>query len=133
MSDEQENLTTIKKMYDAIFASDMDTFKTYLDPEIVVFEADSLPYGGTYIGTDGVERLWAAVYGAWDDVAFKVTNFTAGGDSIVVLGHFSARGKTTGKTFSFPQAELWRFRGGLAFEWRPFYFDTKKVCDVFGV
>lgn len=129
---EEQNRETTRKIYAAMFAGDMGTVKTFVDPDITIYEAESLPYGGSYRGANGVDRLSRLVYETWDDMEFRLEEVTAGGDRTVALMHFSAKGKKTGKTFSFPIAEAWRFKDGKAIEWRPFYFDTKKCCEVFG-
>ena len=129
---EEENLAIIKKIYEAMFVGNMQAMEPYLDPDINVYEADSLPYGGSYRGVAGVARLSKLIYETWDDMDFKSEGFTVGGDRAVALLHFSAKGKKTGKSFSFPVAEVWRFKDGKAIEWRPFYYDTKRACEVYG-
>jgi uncharacterized protein len=129
---EEQNLAAIKKIYEAMFVGNMEAMKPFLDPDITVFEAESLPYGGVYRGISGVERLSRIIFETWDDMDFKLEGFTVGGDRAVALLHFSAKGKKTGKYFSFPIAEAWRFRDGKAIEWRPFYYDPKRASDAFG-
>lgn len=129
---EENNRATTKKIYEAMFAGDMETVKSFVAPDILIHEAESLPYGGTYRGPGGVDRLAALVYATWDDMDSRLVEVTAGGEYAVALMHFSAKGRKTGKSFSFPITEVWRFRDGKAIEWRPIYFDTRKCCEVFG-
>lgn len=130
---EKRNRETMQKIYAAMMVGDMETVKSFVADDIVIHEAESLPYGGLYRGPSGVDRLARLIYATWDDIDSQLIEVTAGGDRAVALMHFSAKGKRTGKSFSFPIAEAWRFnKEGKAIEWRPFYFDTKKCCEVYG-
>jgi hypothetical protein len=129
---EEQNLATIKKIYEAMFVGNLQGLKDYLDPDIDIYEAESLPYGGHYKGLAGAERLGKLIFNTWDDMDFQATGFTAGGDYVVALLHFSAKGKKTGKSFSFPVAEVWKFKDGKAIKWQPIYYDTKRASEVFG-
>lgn len=129
---EEQNRATTQKIYAAMFSGDMETVKGFAADDIMIHEAEGLPYGGLYRGPSGIDRLSRLIYETWDDMDFKLVEITAGGEYTVALMHFSAKGKKTGKSFSFPIAEAWRFKDGKAIEWRPFYFDTKKCGEVFG-
>lgn len=132
-NNEARNKSSTQKIYAAMFKGDMETVKRFVAADILVHEAESLPYGGTYRGPAGVDRLARLIYSTWEDMDTQLIEITAGGDYAVALMHFSAKGKKTGKSFSFPIAEAWRFNAeGKAIEWCPFYFDTKKCSEVYG-
>jgi ketosteroid isomerase-like protein len=62
----------------------------------------------------------------WEMLEYKVDQFVAQGDRVVMLGHCSWRNKRTGKVVSTPKVDSWRFANGKAVEFYE-YFDTAQV------
>jgi uncharacterized protein len=100
--------------------------------DVELHEADSLPYGGVYKGIEAFKKGIGIMFDAWSDLEFHIEQFTAGGDLVIIYMQLRATGKTTGKTFSFPVAEVWRFRDGKVVEMRPIYWDTHRARECFG-
>ena len=57
----------------------------------------------------------------WSPLVVQIQELTAGGDLVIAYLLMTATGKRTGTTFSFPVAEMFRFRDGRVVEWRPIY------------
>jgi ketosteroid isomerase-like protein len=57
---------------------------------------------------------------------WKVHQYIAQGDRVVVLSHCTWRFRKTGKVVSTPKADSWRFAKGKAVEYYE-YFDTAQV------
>lgn len=106
--------------------------RALLDPQVRIIEAESLPYGGEKIGIDALLELIPTVFKTWKSTAVTVSEFIADGDCVVVLATMTATGKATGTQFSMPIAEVWRLANGRIIEVRPFYFDTRVMCDAYG-
>lgn len=107
---------------------DWEAFFKDFDPNVKVVEADSLPYGGVYHGVEGAKYLVQTAMGTWDNFGFEVEQLAAAGDLVFI--YIYMRG--TGKTFSYPLVEVWRFREGKVVEFRPFYWDTHRMSECFG-
>ena len=73
------NVELVRRLYDAFAASDFDTILAVMDPELVVTQADALPWGGEFHGYEGLATFFgrlrehitsevthAALYGAGD-------------------------------------------------------------------
>lgn len=129
---EEQNRQKTIEAYRRAFEGDWDGFCADFDENIQLFEADSLPYGGVYRGVEGAKRLFRSAMGAWDDFGFSVEQIAAAGDLVFIYVHMTGRGKKTGKSFSYPLTELWRFRDGKVVEFRPFYWDTHRMREVYG-
>jgi ketosteroid isomerase-like protein len=131
---EQENLAIAKSAYAASARGDWKAFLeiSRATDTTELHEAASLPYGGVYIGVAGIARGATLMAGAWDDFRFQVIEFAAGGEIVIAHVLISGTGKKTGKSFSMPVMELWRFREGQVVEFRPFYFDTHRCVECFG-
>ncbi|MBT4159907.1 MAG: nuclear transport factor 2 family protein [Gammaproteobacteria bacterium] len=127
----ESNRNIVQAVFDASANEDWDTVKSLLHDDIVVIEAESLPYAGEFKGPESFIALNQKVSGSWEDTKTRVDNLIADGDHVVVLGNLSGRGKSTGQAFSVPLAAVWRLEEGRVREVRPFYFDTKLMHDAY--
>ena len=134
MSREEEgNLAKVKRAYVALERGmDVQDFLVDFSDDCELHEAPSLPYGGMWRGKEGIARGVGTVFGTFDDFQFQVLGFLAGGDHVAAHLMLSGTGRKTGKHFSMPLLELWRFRDGKVVELRLFYFDSGRVADCFG-
>jgi ketosteroid isomerase-like protein len=123
MALEDENRQVFVGCYEAARTGDWETFKAYLDPDVELHEAASLPYGGACRGPDPVVACLRDMFSAWGGVDFTLVHMLVGRDLGFVLFdvRFTARG---GNIVQMPVVELWRIRDGKLTEIRPFYFDT---------
>jgi hypothetical protein len=132
MSVEQDNLAVVRGAYDRYYAGDLDGFFAVFADDVELHEADSLPYGGVYKGIESFKKGIGIMFDAWRDLHFDIEQFTAGGELVIIYMQLRATGKTTGKTFSFPVAEVWRLCEGKVVEMRPIYWDTHRARECFG-
>jgi ketosteroid isomerase-like protein len=96
-----------------------------LDPEFILVEAESLPYGGTYKGLEGWRELSASIVRQW--AGFKLTlleYISSSENSLVVRFRISGRSRKTRRQFDTTVLELWRFRDNRLLEVHPYYWDT---------
>ena len=70
------------------------------------------PFTGTYHGRDGAGTFFQEMVGAVDILAMEPQEFVAQGDTVVVLGRYCFRPKTTGKPYDTDWAMVWWFRAG---------------------
>jgi ketosteroid isomerase-like protein len=129
---EEANVAIVKAAYAAGARGDWDAFFADVIDETEFHEAPSLPYGGVYRGRADIVRGAKLMFGAWDDFQYKILQYTAGGDIVVVHVLISGIGRKTGKSFSMPIMEMWRCNEGKVIEIRPFYFDTSRCVECFG-
>jgi len=102
-----------------------------MDHDIVWHQAQGLPHGGTYHGLAAVRK---AIFDPldeewWDDFEAEPSEFIDSGEHVVVLGRYTGRAKATGMPLDIPFAHVWRFRNGLAVEFRQFT-DTRGWTDA---
>jgi ketosteroid isomerase-like protein len=62
----------------------------------------------------------------WEMIEYKVEQFVAQGDRVVMIGRCSWRHKNSGKVVNTPKVDTWRFADGKAVEYYE-YFDTAQV------
>jgi uncharacterized protein len=131
---EVTNVAVAQAAYEASARGDWGAFMKLggISDETEFHEAGSLPYGGTYRGEADIIRGATLMGRAWESFTFQVLGFCAGGDLVIAHVLISGIGRKTGKSFSMPVMEMWRFRDGKAIELRPFYWDTHRCVECFG-
>lgn len=105
----------------------------FFSPDVVLHQADALPYGGTWRGHEGMQRFFAAMSGVWESFDMVEQEFLATGETggpVVVLTHVRARARATGRELAFPILQTITVTDGRIAEVRPFYWDTAAVADL---
>ena len=121
---QKTNQQIIQSIYDAAKCGDLATILSFIDPEIEAFEADSLPYGGTYHGHEGFRRLFSLVFQSWRSFEFEVDDILDAGEHVVGLLRVKVGLRGSDSDVTTKVAEFWKLRGGKVIELRPFYWDT---------
>ncbi|MCP2322217.1 hypothetical protein HDA40_000724 [Hamadaea flava] len=101
-----------------------------LHPDVVMYQAPSLPYGGIWRGPRGIERFMAAMSDAWQSLEFLEQRFVVGDDAIVVLNRGVLTARATGRMLETSVMQLITVRDGLISEMYPFYQDTMAVAET---
>ncbi|MFH8366409.1 nuclear transport factor 2 family protein [Streptomyces sp. NPDC018031] len=102
----------------------------YFAPDVVLHQADALPYGGEWRGHEGMERFFRAMSETWESFELLEQEFLAVGEPTVVLTRVRARARATGRELRFPILQTIGFRDGRIAEVRPFYWDTAAIADA---
>ncbi len=121
---QQTNQQIVEAIYDAAKRGDLPTIMSYIDPEIEAIEADSLPYGGTFHGLEGFQKLFSLVFASWRSFEFEVDSVLDGGAYVVALMRVKIGLKGSDTVVDTRVAEFWKLRDGKVIELRPFYWDT---------
>jgi uncharacterized protein len=122
------NMEVVREAYRQLDAGNIEGFYAAFADDVTAYDAEGLPYGGTYEGKAGFRTLTEKMFGAWEKVGWNLLELSGGGDAVVVhlILTFTPRG---GKPFDHRILELWRIREGRTIEIRPFYYDTKLIAD----
>ena len=122
----------IKRLLAALQSADAEPLRELCHPDLVVEEAASLPYAGTYKGFEGLCEVAQRMYASWAEC--KVTTESVigdpAGDEFVLLQRMSGLTPRTRRPFEMPILELYSFRDGLLIGIRPYYWDTKTLLDL---
>ena len=133
---EQQSAETLKRFYEAESAylvsggGDFSGVAATLDPDCVIFQPTSLPYGGEWRGHSGFEAWVKAFAEQWSSLEAKNLEFYPNGDVIVSKSHVSAVAKSTGRDADWPLLQFFRVRNGKIVELRPFHWDTARMLDA---
>ena len=124
-----KNSEILEKMGACFAAQDMEGVMACLHEDIVVTEAESLPFGPEHRGPAAFMKLLAEVFSYWDDMTVEAKFRVEEGDRSVVFNEISGKGKQSGKAYTMMIAETFRFKDDKIIEVMPFYFDTKKLLE----
>jgi uncharacterized protein len=110
---------TVRALYDRIGRGDIAAALTLIAADAEFVQAGSLPFGGTWTGRDGFQRMAAGIFAAWPEfTAAPRTYLTGGAEHVAVLARLTAKG------LDMDMLELWQVREGQIVRCQPFYFDT---------
>jgi ketosteroid isomerase-like protein len=108
------NLDLVRSIHAAWERGDYSSVE-WAHPEIEFVIADG-PSPGSWTGLAGMEEGWRDFLSAWEELRIEVDEYRElDGERILVLVHFSARGKTSGlelEQMKAKGAELFHVRGG---------------------
>jgi uncharacterized protein len=129
----QENVDAARRLFKAVEERDLAGVLADYDPDIVIREAASLPYGGVYHGLEGAlrhatgyARTWAALQTSADLATDPV--FLDAGEYAVVL--WRQRGSASnGRKLDLPAVSIYKMRDGKIIESQMFHADTKAILQ----
>ncbi|MFB8342405.1 nuclear transport factor 2 family protein [Brucella cytisi] len=112
---------------------DFDAVANTIHPDIVLFQAASLPYGGEYRGHSSFKNWLDRMAEAWSSVRAQGPVFIEhGADTIISLVTMEAEARATRRHIKMPVCQVVRVQDGLPIEWRVFYWDTFALNDALG-
>jgi ketosteroid isomerase-like protein len=126
-----ENVETVRRLFRAVEERDLAGVLDAYDPEVVIREADSLPYGGEHRGLTGARRHAHGYLRAWNFLQSPKekrldATFVDAGDRVVALFRHRAH-SADGKKVDLPVVGVYEVRGGRVVEARMFHFDTAEI------
>ena len=134
MSDEASNVAVLTEAYSRWSSSRGASVDHWMSicAENIAFgsliqgAAPKVAYMTEYNARAELGRYFEGLARDWEMIEYKVDQFVAQKDRVVMLGHCAWRNKHTGKVVQTPKADSWRFANGKAVEFYE-YFDTAQV------
>lgn len=127
------NVAAVRRLFAAVERRDLDGVLAAYAPDVVIQEAESLPYGGRYRGLAGAEQHAFAYEAAWapmqpPGVRRLDPEVLVAGDRVVVLWRQRGENPHSGETFDAPAVSVYRMRDGLVADSRMFQHDAAAVA-----
>lgn len=126
-----ENIKPVASYYECLFKTrDFNTLSTLIAPGAVYYQAEGLPYGGTFTGFENWTKMFIRAAGLFDLQIEKEPSYfinTEGG--VIIRFTIKCTAKKSGNVISMPIAEHFELKDGKIISIRPFYFDTKRFAD----
>ncbi|MEU5688644.1 ketosteroid isomerase [Streptomyces venezuelae] len=107
-----------------------DLLAPYFSPDVVLHQAEGLPYRGVWRGHDGMARFFLAMSETWEAFTITRQEFLATGPTAVVRSDIRARARARARALAFPLLQTIEVRAGRITEVRPFYWDTAEIAEA---
>lgn len=129
---EQNNIQVVQKAYECFGKGDIPGILSTLSDDVVwhVAPVENVPYTGTRNGHAGAAAFFAGMVEAEDTLKFEPREFTAQDDRVVVIGHYEARAKVTGREYATYWVHVFKFRDGKITSFTE-YTDTAAIAAAF--
>ncbi|MDQ6852262.1 MAG: nuclear transport factor 2 family protein [Actinomycetota bacterium] len=118
----QDNVATIRRVYDALTTRDTDVIQELFAPDIAIRQSPELPWGGDCHGHDGAFPFLLKVVEYIESHVTTESLFGAG-DHVVQTGRPRGTVRANGAPFDVPEAHLWELRDGKVVRFTV-YIDT---------
>ena len=130
----QENVEIIRRLFKAVEERDFPGYLAAYDPEIVIRDAESLPYGGVYHGLEGAKQHAESAAQIWDNLQTSAerkldATFLDAGDYVVALWRQKGLMTSSGRKFDLPAVNVYKMRGGKIVESQMFHADTFAILQ----
>jgi ketosteroid isomerase-like protein len=124
-----QDVQTLRDAYAAFGRQDIPAVLAAFDEGIEWTTPETLPYGGTCRGHDGVLAFFGELGRQWQELSVEPQEFLDAGDAIVVLAR--DRGAGAGGPLDVLAVHLWRMRDGKAVSFTE-TMDTASVLKALG-
>jgi ketosteroid isomerase-like protein len=108
---ESKNIVAVRRLYEA--RGNPDIVNTLLAPDVRWEVVEGFPYSGVYQGLNGVSDFFTRLFGDFEDWHTEPAEIFEAGDRVIGLGFYSARARTTGKSFKARFTHVWTVRNGV--------------------
>ena len=127
----EHDVESLQRIYQALSSWDVEELVSDLAHDIELSLPDTLPWGGTRHGHDGVRAFVSVsndhVEGRWADP----DDFLDAGDRLIVQGRMRGRAKASGRGYEVDFVHIWTMTDGMASRMRA-YFDTAPIMAALG-
>lgn len=130
-----KNVETTRCLFKAVEEFDVAGVLAAYDPEIVIRDAESLPYGGTHHGLEGAKHHVEGAAKTWGPFKPSATErkldavFLDSGEYVVVLWRLKGLDASIGRMLDVPTVSVYKMRDGKIVESQMFYSDTVAIAQ----
>ena len=124
------NKELIENLYGCFAAGDVPAVLGLMADDIQWTEADGFPLAGTYVGPQSVlEGVFMRLGEIGDHWGVVADQYVVEGDTVVTLGNYTWKHKTTGEPAAAKMAHVWSFCDGKIAAFQQ-HVDTVKVLEL---
>lgn len=122
------DVAAVERVYRALADKDIASLLELFGPDCVITQDERLPWGGRFVGHDGLVAFATALSGAIESTVSIEAIFEAEG-IVFQFGRTRGTVRANGATFEIPEVHRWRIREGRVAE-AHFAIDTSAMLDV---
>ncbi len=129
---EQTNIQVIQTAFDCFGKGDVAGILNQLSTDVLwhVAPVANVPYTGTRNGHAGAAEFFSRMAECEDTLKFEPREFIAQGDKVVVVGHYEARAKATGREYETYFVHVFTLRDDKIISFIE-YTDTAAITAAF--
>ena len=117
----RENVEVVERWYAAYNDRDLDEVLALMHPKISATSAGmSGVEGAEHVGHAGIRRYFADLWETWEDPKVVPEHCLDHGDTVVMLGHTTGRGRLSGIEVEFPVATVIDVEDGVITRYRTY-------------
>jgi uncharacterized protein len=130
----RENVENTRRLFQAVEDRDVAGVLAAYAPEIIIRDAESLPYGGVHYGIEGAKQHVEGAARTWDDLQPAAERkmdavFLDSGDYVIVLWRLRGLETSSGRKLDLPVVSVYKMRDGKIVESQMFYSDTVTILQ----
>lgn len=126
----ERDLEKIEELYRAQQKRDIRTILMLMSPDVEIIQSAELPWGGNYLGHDGVKKFLTKL-SEHIDSQVHVERLIDAGDKIAVTGRTVGKARKTNLEFDVPIIHVWTFNEGQVIRCEP-YIDNATMLAALG-
>ena len=124
------NKELVENAYASFATGDVPAALGAMADDIQWTEADGFPLAGTYVGPQAVlEGVFMRLGEIGDEFTVVPGQYVADGDTVVMLGNYTWKHKTSGEPASVKMVHVWTIRDGKAAAFQQ-HVDTVRVREL---
>jgi ketosteroid isomerase-like protein len=127
----QENITTVRQAYENFKTGNIQGILNLVSDNVewTLPEVQGVPVSGTRHGRSGVADFFATLSETQEVVSFEPRQFVAQGNTVVALGRYAFRVKTSRQQFESDWAHVFAIENGKITKFQEFT-DTAAVASA---
>ncbi len=115
----ERDLEKIEELYRAQQKRDLRSILMLMSPDVEIIQSTELPWGGNYLGHDGVKKFLATLTEHIDSQV-HVERMIDAGNKIAVVGRTVGKTRKTKLEFDLPIVHIWTFNEGQVIRFEPY-------------
>lgn len=123
------NVAIVKKMVDAFNAGDVNGALAIMHPDVILNEADSLPYPGITVGHEGFKGFLGKLRALFD-VTTHDSRLYGAEDKVIIRIDITFKSRSSGRSVSMPVVEIYTLTNDKITHIDVFYKDAKAIHDL---
>ena len=121
------SIEVVRRIYEAFARGDLDAVMAECAADVVVGQDPALPWGGRYVGRDGIAEFALKLVGTIESEVDTEQLFQAG-DQVVQQGRTKGTVRHNGAAFDLPECHVWTLRDDVVLN-ADFYIDSQAMLS----
>lgn len=119
----QENIEVVKRFYEHLANNRLTEAMHLLDEAFILIQAESLPYGGKFVGREGIENFFKQFFGFWEAFRSENTAYYAAENKVFATSVGIGKSRQ-GLEIQMPMIQIYTLSNQKLLRAEPFYLDT---------